>query len=198
MTQDALAEGAGVSIRTVSRILNAEDLSSFRSSTIERIAHILGFGEGAIQTGLDPLVVVDLPFERLVLNSQQLKPLVALQEAAAVSRVRSDILAAFGGRFDDRLSSARLEDNDLYFDWIGGGIRWSRESNSRTRVLDMSDKNVARAAAERYWKALITGEPVFQYTRTPSGLEFMVLTFATDRDTTPSVLSMSVLGRPDI
>jgi len=63
-------------------------------------------------------------------------------------------------------------------------------------VLDLADPVVARAAAERYWKALITNDPVFQYIRTPLGLEFVALTVPTDVRTLPGLVTITVLGRP--
>jgi transcriptional regulator with XRE-family HTH domain len=196
LTQKDIAKATGLSIRTVNRVFNTLGPVDVRQSTLDTIAKVVGIGaspEGHIP---DPLVVIDLPPAKLLTARHDLPDLFAMLEIASYTRQKAAMLEQMAKVNVHRTTSVSVRDNDLYFDWIGDGIRWAGNHVKGSRVFDLADAAVARAAAERYWKALITNDPAFQYVRTPLGLEFMALTIATDTRTLPGLVTITALGRP--
>lgn len=194
MTQKDVAHAAGVSSRTVSRVF-ADERPSARDGTLEQIARVVGLGE-PVASGLPhPFIVVDLPCSALAAASEALPHIYALFEISMRTRDRAKVLERVKLSDQTRVTSVSLHDGDLYIDEMGSGIRWGGERAIGARVLDVGDAVVSRSAVERYWKALITGEPIFQFVRSTAGLEFMVLSVAVDRDARPGVVTVSALGR---
>ncbi|WP_169400816.1 helix-turn-helix domain-containing protein [Thalassobaculum salexigens] len=194
MTQKDVAHAAGVSPRTVSRVF-AEERPSARDGTLEQIARVVGLGE-PIASGLPhPFIVVDLPCTALAGASEKLPHIYALFEISMRTRDREKVLERVRLSDATRVTSVSLHDGDLYIDEMGSGIRWGGERAIGARVLDIGDAIVSRSAFERYWKALITGDPIFQFVRSTAGLEFMVMSVAVDRDTRPGIVTVSALGR---
>lgn len=196
MTQEDVAKAAGVSSRTVHRVFNTDGpVRSVRQSTLDQIARVLGLGDPIGSSANALLVVVDIPPDRLVRSRERLPLLFALYELAMKTRCKAELLDALNAIDPTRVTSVELRDDDLYVESMGGGIRWGGDRVKGARVLDIGDAGVSRAAVERYWKALMLDEPVLQYIRTTVGMEFMVLSVPTDRDTRPGVVSASALGR---
>lgn len=196
LSQRDIAKATGLSTRTVSRVFNAPGAADVRPSTLDLIAKVLGLGTAASGRAPDPLLVIDLPPDKLT-NARHSHPdLFAMLEIASYTREKAVLLEQIAKVNPRRTTSVSLRDNDLYFDWIGDGIRWAGNHVRGSRVLDLADPAVARAAAERYWKALITNDPVFQYVRTPLGLEFVALTVPTDVQTVAGLVTITLLGRP--
>lgn len=196
LSQKDIAKATGLSTRTVNRVFNADGETDVRQSTLDLIAKILGLGEAAAGRSPDPQLVIDLPPEKLINARREHPDLFAMLEIAGYTRRKAALLEQIAKVNPHRTTSVSLRDNDLYFDWIGDGIRWTGNHVRGSRVLDLADPAVARAAAERYWKALITNDPVFQYVRTPLGLEFVALTVPTDTRTLPGLVTITALGRP--
>lgn len=196
LSQRDIARATGLSTRTVSRAFNAPGAVDVRASTLDLITNVLGLGAAPAGRAPDPLLVIDLPPEKLSGARGEHPDLFAMLEIARYTRSKAELLERLIKVNPRRTTSVSLRDNDLYFDWIGDGIRWAGNHVRGSRVLDLADPAVARAAAERYWKALITSDPVFQYVRTPLGLEFVALTVPTDTRTLPGLVTLTVLGRP--
>lgn len=195
LRQIDVAQAAGVSPRTVHRMFQTDGPLDAHATTVEQVARALGLGEPASSALNHPIVVVDLPIDRLALVREQLPVLFALYEISTKSRSRNEIFRYLEAFDMTRVTSVSLRENELYFDSMGEGIRWGGERVRGARVLDVGEAGVARAAVERYWRALVTGQPVFQYTRSSATMEFVALSVATDRDTDPGVVTASKLGR---
>lgn len=195
LRQIDVAQAAGVSPRTVHRLFHTDGPLDARATTVEQIARVLGIGEATSSALNHPIIVVDMPLDRLALARDELPVLFALYESFAKSTSKSDILALMASSDMTRVTSVIVRDNELYFDSMGAGIRWGGERVKGARVLDVGEAGVARAAAERYWRALVTGVPVFQYTRSSATMEFVALSVPTDRHSDPGVVTASKLGR---
>lgn len=195
LRQVDVARAAGVSPRTVHRMFQTEGPLDARATTVEQVARALGIGEAASSAINHPIIVVDLPLDRLVLVRDRLPLLFALYEISTRSRSKSEILQAMEVIDRTRVTSVSLRENELYFDSMGEGIRWGGERVKGARVLDVGEAGVARAAVERYWRVLVTGQPVFQFTRASPTMEFVALSVPTDRETEPGVVTASKLGR---
>jgi transcriptional regulator with XRE-family HTH domain len=196
LSQRDISKATGLSIRTINRVFNSDGHLDARQSTLDTIAKVVGLGPAARLHSPDPLLVIDLPPEKLYRARMALPDLYAMLEIASVTRRKSDVVEQMAKINAKRTTSVSLRDNDLYFDWIGDGIRWAGNHVRGARVLDLADPAVARAAAERYWKALIANDPVFQYVRTPLGLEFVALTVPTDDGPERGLVTITSLGRP--
>lgn len=195
LRQVDVAQAAGVSSRTVHRLFHSDGPLDARATTVAQIARVLGLGEATGSALSHPTIVVDLPLDRLAFVRDQLPLLFALYEMSSRTRSKREILPALEAIDGTRVTSVSLRENELYFDSMGEGIRWGGERVRGVRVLDVGEASVARAAAERYWRALVTGQPVFQYTRSSIATEFVALSIATDRETEPGVVTASKLGR---
>ena len=158
------------------------------------IARSMDRGRPVAVPGGDQLSAVTLPLTLLHCARSALPGLHALLDIVRDTRERAVILGRMTGRYGARMSVVSARDDDLFFDWIGYGIRWSGRDLVGARALDLPDGAVARTAAERYWTALRSGEPVFQYVRTQVGLEFMALTVATDPATRLGLVTITSLG----
>lgn len=196
LSQRDISRATGLSTRTINRIFNSTGEPDARQSTLDVIAKVVGLGSTSTDHSLDPLLVIDLPPEKLLRDRDVLPDFVTMLEIAAMTREKRALIEQMGKVNPRRTTAVSLRDNDLYFDWIGDGIRWAGNHVRGTRVLDLADPAVARAAAERYWKALISNDPVFQYVRTPLGLEFVALTVPTDTRRVPGLVTITSLGRP--
>lgn len=196
LSQRDISRATGLSTRTINRIFNSTGPLDARQSTLDVIAKAVGLDPAPATPSLDPLLVIDLPPEKLLGAHATLPDFAAMLEMAAETREKRALVERMCKINPRRTTAVSLRDNDLYFDWIGDGIRWAGNHVRGTRVLDLADPAVARAAAERYWKALITTDPVFQYVRTPLGLEFAALTVATDTRHDPGLVTITSLGRP--
>ncbi len=196
LSQRDISKATGLSVRTINRVFNSAGAADARQSTLDVIAKIVGLGSAPTLHSPDPLLVIDLPPEKLLRARMALPDLFAMLEIASITRRKTAVLEQMAKVNARRTTSVSLRDNDLYFDWIGDGIRWAGNHVKGARVLDLADPAVARAAAERYWKALITNDPVFQYVRTPLGLEFVALTVPTDSGSEPGLVTITSLGRP--
>ena len=196
LSQRDISKATGLSVRTINRVFNSTGPADARQSTLDVIAKVVCLGAAPSLHSPDPLLVIDLPPEKLLRARMALPDLYAMLEVASVTRRKSDVLEQMAKINAKRTTSVSLRDNDLFFDWIGDGIRWAGNHVRGTRVLALADPAVARAAAERYWKALITNDPVFQYVRTPLGLEFVALTIPTDTGSEPGLVTITSLGRP--
>jgi transcriptional regulator with XRE-family HTH domain len=196
LTQRDIAKATGLSTRTVNRVFNAPGRADVRQSTLEVIAKVVGLAIPSAGHAPDPLLVIDLPPQKLINARHACPDLFAMLEIASDTREKSALLERMAKINAPRTTSVSLRSNDLFFDWIGDGIRWAGNHVRGSRVLDLADAAVATAAAERYWKALITNDPVFQYVRTPLGLEFVALTVPTDVRTLPGLVTITALGRP--
>ena len=195
LRQIDVAQAAGVSPRTVHRLFHTDGPLDARATTVEQIARVLGLGDATSSALNHPIIVVDLPLDRLALARVQLPVLFALYEIFARTSSKSELLAAMESVDPTRVSSVTVRDNELHFDSMGEGIRWGGDRVRDARVLDVGEAGVARAAAERYWRAIVTGQPVFQYTRSSATMEFVALSVPTDRETAPGVVTASKLGR---
>jgi transcriptional regulator with XRE-family HTH domain len=196
LSQRDISKATGLSVRTINRVFNSSGPADARQSTLDVIAKVVGFGSSPSLHSPDPLLVIDLPPEKLLRGRMSLPDLYAMLEIASVTRRKSDVIERMAKINAKRTTSVSVRDNDLYFDWIGDGIRWAGTHVKGARVLDLADPAVARAAAERYWKALITDDPVFQYVRTPLGLEFVALTVPTVAGPDRGLVTITSLGRP--
>ena len=195
LRQIDVAQAAGVSPRTVHRLFHTDGPLDARATTVEQVARVLGLGEATSSSLNHPIIVVDLPLERLPFFRDQLPILFALYEAYSRTSSKAEVLAQMESIDQTRVTSVTLRENELYFDSMGEGIRWGGERVKGARVLDVGEAGVARAAAERYWRALVTGMPVFQYTRSSPAMEFVALSVPTDRHTEPGIVTASKLGR---
>lgn len=195
LRQVDVARAAGVSPRTVHRLFHTDGPLDARATTVEQIARALGLGEATSSSLNHPIIVVDLPLDRLALARAELPVLFALYETFSRTTSKAEILAAMEAVDRTRVASVSVVDNELYFDSMGEGIRWGGERVKGARVLDVGEAGVSRAAAERYWRALVTGEPVFQYTRSSAAMEFVALSVPTDRHAAPGIVTASKLGR---
>lgn len=195
LRQRDVAEAAGVSPRTVHRLFHTDGPLDARATTVEQVARVLGLGDATSSALNHPIIVVDLPLERLTFVRGQLPVLFALYEISGWTSSKREILAAVESIDRTRVASVSIRDNELYFDSMGEGIRWGGDRVRGARVLDVGEAGVARAAAERYWRALVTGRPVFQYTRSSAAMEFVALSVPTDRDSDPGVVTASKVGR---
>lgn len=196
LSQRDISKATGLSVRTINRVFNSAGPAEARQSTLDVISKVVGLSAGASLHSPDPLLVIDLPPEKLLRARMALPDLSSMLEIASVTRRKADVLDQMAKVNAKRTTSVSLRDNDLFFDWIGDGIRWAGNHVKGTRVMALADPAVARAAAERYWKALITNDPVFQYVRTPLGLEFVALTIPTDTGSEPGLVTITSLGRP--
>ena len=196
LSQRDISKATGLSVRTINRVFNSDGPVDARQSTLDMIAKVVGLGPAPRLHSPDPLLVIDLPPEKLYRARMALPDLYAMLEIGSVTRRKSDVIDQMAKINAKRTTSVSLRDNDLYFDWIGDGIRWAGNHVRGARVLDLADPAVAQAAAERYWKALITNDPVFQYVRTPLGLEFVALTVPTDTGRDRGLVTITSLGRP--
>lgn len=197
LSQKEIARASGLSIRTVNRLFNATALLDARPATVEAVTRIVGLGP-APRRGSDPLLAVGLPLGTLSRADEALSGLRTLLQIAHHTRERSAILGRMMAQHGGRMSVVLLRGAELYFEWIGHGIRWSGRHTEGARALDLPDAAVAHAAVERYWRALLTGDPVLQYIRTPLGLEFTALTVATDATIRPGLINITALGRPSL
>lgn len=195
LRQVDVAQAAGVSPRTVHRLFHTDGPLDARATTVEQIARVLGLGDATSSALNHPIIVVDLPLERLALVRDQLPVLFALYEIFMRTSSKLQVLAAMESVDTSRVTSVAVRDNELHFDSMGEGIRWGGDRVRDARVLDVGEAGVARAAAERYWRAIVTGQPVFQYTRSSATMEFVALSVPTDRETDPGVVTASKLGR---
>lgn len=195
LRQVDVAQAAGVSPRTVHRLFHTDGPLDARATTVEQIARVLGLGDATSSALNHPIIVVDLPLERLALVRDQLPVLFALYEIFMRTSSKPQVLAAMELVDTSRVTSVAVRDNELHFDSMGEGIRWGGDRVRDARVLDVGEAGVARAAAERYWRAIVTGQPVFQYTRSSATMEFVALSVPTDRETDPGVVTASKLGR---
>lgn len=195
LRQIDVAQAAGVSPRTVHRLFHADGPLDARATTVEQIARVLGIGDATGSALNHPIIVVDMSLDRLALARAELPVLFALYESFAKTKSKADILSLMATSDMTRVTSVSIRDNELYFDSMGAGIRWGGERVKGARVLDVGEAGVARAAAERYWRTLVTGQPVFQYTRSSPAMEFVALSVPTDRDSDPGVVTASKLGR---
>lgn len=197
LRQKDIAGATGLSIRTINRLFNAEGPADARPATIEAVSSIVGLA-AAPRRRADPLLAIGLPLGTLSRAADVLPGLNLLSEIARQTRESATILGRMTAQYGERMSVVLLRGGELYFEWIGRGIRWSSRHIEGARALDLPDSAVAHAATERYWKALLTGDPVLQYIRTPLGLEFTALTVATDANTRPRLISVTALGRPPL
>lgn len=195
LRQIDVAQAAGVSPRTVHRLFHTDGPLDARATTVEQIARVLGLGEATSSALNHPIIVVDLPLDRLPFARDQLPVLFALYETFVRTTSKAAILAVMESIDRTRVTSVSIRENELYFDSMGEGIRWGGDRVKGARVLDVGEAGVARAAAERYWRALVTGRPVFQYTRSSATMEFVALSVPTDREDAPGVVTASKLGR---
>jgi transcriptional regulator with XRE-family HTH domain len=199
LSQKAVARVSGVSLRTVSRLFNSAGPLEARPSTVAAISSALGLGKPA-RTRVDGSdLAIELPLDALWRTRHGLPGLFALVEAARITRDRPALLDRLGAEYRRRTSVLSLRDSDLYFDWIGEDIRWAGEHAVGARPQDIvGDPSLAQAIGARYWKALFTGEPIYQYVRVATGLEFAAVTVATGAASQPRLITISALGRPPV
>lgn len=196
LSQADIAKAAGVSTRTISRMFQTDGPIDARASTLLPIARILGLAEGETSDRFQPTVTFDLPLESLITLKDKLPLLFTLYELSTRTRSKVELLEALNAIDPTRVSSVSLRDNDLYFDKIGEGIRWGGDQSKNVRVADVGEVSIVRAATERYWRAIITGQPIFQYIRSTLTTEFVALSVGVDRHTeNPGIVTASALGR---
>lgn len=195
LTQKDIARSTGLSVRTVNRLFNSHRPMAARSSSLRAITAQLGFDAPDVE-GSDPPVAIELPLDCLGPERPGLDGLRALLDAAGRTRRQADLLQQVPDVHRERISIVAMRDDILVYERIGRGIRWSGLRLEGRRTHALPDRAVTCAAADRYWKALITGLPVLQFVRTPLGLEFTALSVATDGPAGPSLVTMSAIGAP--
>lgn len=197
LNQKAVARSSGLSVRTVSRLFNSGDPVDARPSTVAAISHALGISEPTRnRVGGDDLAV-ELPLETLWRTRHALPGLASLVAAARITRQRAELLDRLAPEHRSRTSAVSLRGDEFYFDWIGDGIRWGGDRAVGAKPAELlGNPGLAQAVRTRYWKALFTGEPIYQYIRDAAGLEFVAVTVATDVASRPGLINISALGRP--
>ncbi len=197
LNQKAVARSSGISVRTVSRLFNSGGPLDARPSTVAALSTALGIGEPALNRAGGNDLAIDLPLETLWQARQALPGLAALVAAAQVTRQRADLLDRLAPEYRARMSAVSLRGDEFYFDWIGDGIRWAGDRAVGAKPAELlGNPGLAQAIRTRYWKALFTGEPTYQYIRDSNGLEFVAVTVATDVGNQPGLINISALGRP--
>lgn len=194
LTQSNVAEAAGLSLRTVNRLFNTDGQVAARSASVRAVAALLGLDRHD-PTMMAPLMAIELPIGCLD-GRAALSGLQTLMKSARRTRKRSAILEALPATYIGRISLVSLRDGELYFERIGSGIRWSGLRLEGRGTRNLPDRAVGRVATERYWKALLTDQPVLQYVRTPLGLEFTALTVAAYGAAERTLITISAHGLP--
>lgn len=192
LARNNIARITCLSTAVVGRLLDTPGPPLSRLSGAD--ARALEPGRSPLPAG-DELSAITLPLTLLHCAHSALPGLHSLLSIGRDTRERAVILGRLAGPYGARMSVVSARDDDLFFDWIGYGIRWSGPDIVGARALDLPDPAIARVAAERYWTALRSGDPVFQYVRTPLGLEFVALTIATDPATRRGLVTISAPGR---
>lgn len=199
-TRERLAQESGVSPATVYRMLAQDGPVKARGSSIEQVVETLNtagafqrFGEAAP----DLAIHVELEHELLRRLPPSFAALGKLWQVSGETRDQNKIMEALQGSLD-RVSCI-YEDSagDLRFDYAGSGIIWSRLDYVDRKLLEVIELDVARAIAQRIYKSIITGDPVFAYCRMRA-LDFTVLTVPCQIGNRPGVISVSQRGRPDL
>jgi len=197
LNQKAVARSSGVSVRTVSRLFNSDGPLEARPSTVGAISSALGLCEPTRSRVGGNDVALELPLETLWRTRHALRGLAALVVEARITRRRAELLDRLGPQHRSRISAVSLRGDEFYFDWIGDGIRWAGDRAVGAKPAELlGNPGLAQAIRARYWKALFTGAPVYQYIRDAAGLEFVAVTVATDVATRPGLITISALGRP--
>jgi hypothetical protein len=199
-TRERLAKESGVSPATVYRMLAQDGPIQARGRSIEQVMTTINaagsfqrFGEAQP----DLAVHVELEHELLRRLPPAFSALGKLWQISGETRDQDKIMAALDGAHDRVSCIYEDSQGDLRFDYIGSGIIWSRLNHVDQNLLDVIEIDVARTIAQRIYKSIITGDPVFAYCRMRS-LDFTVLTVPCQIGNRPGVISVSQRGRPDL
>lgn len=199
-TRERLAGAAGLGEATVYRMLAQSGEIQARRSSLDKVAAVLR-AAGALEQSPpfvedDPLITVDLAPHHLRRLPESFHVLKRLSSISVETRDHDEIFERMG-QLSTRMSSAYIgPENDLLFTSIGRGIRWGGHNSIGRRVLDVGDREVGISAATRYWRCLLTGEPVLAYVRR-STLEFLVITVPARLHGRQALVTASAIGRPD-
>lgn len=199
-TRERLAAESGVSPATVYRMLAQNGPIKARGRSIEQVSETINaagsfqrFGEASP----DLAVHVELEHELLRRLPPSFSALGKLWQISGETRDQAKIMEALEGAHDRVSCIYEDAEGTLRCDYIGSSIIWSRLNYVDQNLLDVIEIDAARAIAQRIYKSIITGDPVFAYCRLRS-LDFTVLTVPCQIGSRPGVISVSQRGRPDL
>jgi len=181
-THEEIAKRAGLNPRTLNRLLTQTGMIEARTSTLEKIASAVlldGIEIDKIGLPVPPLVSVALPPERLSSLDDRFENVKALARIAGDIRTHDCVVDRLS-RVTDRVTIVYEKGGELYFGGIGGSIPIVKPADQNQKVAEITDREIGRDAAQRNWRAILTGEPSFYFVQRES-LHFTVLTIPTRR-----------------
>lgn len=198
-TRERLAEESGVSPATIYRMLAQDGPIQARRGSIDRVFQAVtaagAFRDDGAAEGR-AVLYVELEPELLRRLPASYRQLARLWQISVDTRDQERILHELADARRRMSSVYEAEDGELRLQYLGADLPWSGETYRGRRLFDVFDYPLAVSAAQRIYKALITGEPVFAYCRRQSD-DFTVLTVPCRIGQRPGVVSVSEPGRPD-
>ena len=181
-SHEEIAKRAGLSPRTLNRLLAQDGAIEARPSTLEKIASAVlldGIEIDKLGVAVPPLVSVALPPERLAVLDDRFENVKALAQIAADTRTHECVVDRLS-RVTDRVTVVYEKGGELYFGGIGGSIPIVKPADRNQKVAEITDREIGRDSAQRNWRAILTGEPSFYFVQRQD-LHFTILTIPTRR-----------------
>ena len=182
LTAADLAARAGIARKTLGRWMARPGEVTGHRRTLDAVRDAFrreGCDLPEIGAPRPPVVVVPLPAERLDRLDDRFANVRALGEIARETRVHECVVHRLR-RFTEFVTTIHETDGELWLSGVGGAIPFVRRGDLGGRVVEMSDREIGKSTAERNWRALIVGDPVFAFVQR-GGLSYTVITVPTRR-----------------
>ncbi len=202
LTAADLAARAGIARKTLGRWMARPGEVTGHRRTLDAVRDAFrreGCDLPEIGAPRPPVVVVPLPAERLDRLDDRFSNVRALGEIARETRVHECVVHRLR-QATDRITSVYEKDGELLFGAIGGFNPFVQPGQRGGRLVDIPDREVSRSAAERNWRALITGDPVFSFVHLGS-VNYTILTVPTRRagsNRFSQAVSTAIRGIPNL
>ncbi len=180
LSRDRLALEAGLNVRTLDRWCTIDDVIKGQTTKLSAlVAALERHGCDVTEMGQprSSLISVDLPPETLYRLPRKFGGVLSLVEIFGETRTHESVIQRIRN-VTSRIASVSEIGGRIFFDYIEGDALVAGPGNRNRSVDEIDDREMGCIAAERNWKALLTGQPQLAFA-SRGNLQYLVLTVPT-------------------